>query len=454
MRNIPVNARYGNLLGMNQNTPNNSRKHKKAADGRHQRARRAARHSSKTRQKVVLTTVSICALALCVMLAAVLSIGIRRPGSTTRQTANASSELDSSRASNPPASFTFVGVGDNFLQDAIFVYHEMMTGNRDYLPIFENTLPYTQNADLSYINMETVCGGDDYGLSGDPAYNGPLEMINTLQAAGFDWLSLASDHSLDLGDDPLKNEINYTNTTFPDIATTGAFQSLADAEKPVVRDVNGIRVGLISFTSNLGTGIRPNGEDWLVDLYRNADGSVNYDLMKKRIEAAKDESDVQIVSLQWGDEFSTEVNQEQRTIAKFLSEQGVDVIIGTNPHVIQPVEFIHNGDRDTLVYYSLGTFLSALDNQESMVGGMASFTLHYNFYNGKVSFDNVKFIPTIVYMSPDLMTFRTTTISEYTDEMAANQYIAQFGLDTSRGWVNEFVRSVLGSPKGVEVVTG
>ena len=140
-------------------------------------------------------------------------------------------------------------------------------------------------------------------------------------------------------------------------------------------------------------------------------------------------------------------------IAQFLHQNGVEAIIGTHPHVIQPAEMLVSDDQTTLVYYSLGNFLSAQNTNMTMVGGMADFTLNYNFDSKKASFSDVKFIPTITWISPDLRSYQTHTIDQWDDNLSTNHYVTQIeGMDLSKGWVQEYVQSVMGTPENIEIV--
>lgn len=350
------------------------------------------------------------------------------------------------------SSFTFTGVGDNLLHDTIFVYWEQDHGNRDFAPLYEMTVPYFQNTDLAYCNFETICAGDLFGLSGYPSFNGPTEMIDALASSGFDWFSISSNHSMDAGTEGLKYEKSYIQEHLPDLSATGAYSSHEDSTKPVVHEINGIRVGLAGFTYGLNGYTVPQGMEWLIDVYRNADDSINYDLIDQKLDALNEVSDVQLVAMHWGDEYHTEPNEEQRQLAQYLNSKGVEVIIGTHPHVIQPVELIQNENQDTLVYYSLGNFISAQDGNETMVGGMAQFRLNYDFDTKKTTFTDVQFTPTITWISPDLRQYRTTTIHEYNDDWAADHFITAKGLDISKAWVQEYVRSIIPGDDVVQVV--
>lgn len=351
------------------------------------------------------------------------------------------------------ASFTFNGVGDLLFHDPIFIYFEQDNGTRDFDPLFELTKSYTSSADLNYANMETICAGDEYELTGYPMFNGPLEMIDTFSRQGWDVLSTSSNHSYDRQSDGIITEMNYIDQNHPEMKYIGSHLSEEAANTPHVLEINGLKVGLAGFTYGLNGFILPDDQKWLIDVFLKEDGSVNYGLMQKRLDALKAASDVQIVFMHWGDEYHTEPNDIQKEVTNYLHSQGVEAIIGTHPHVIEPCELIVDDDQQTLVYYSLGNFISAQDSSETMVGGMADFTMNYDFDTEKATFENVKFIPTVTWISPDLRQYRTTTIREYNDDMAANHFVlTQMGQDISPQWVKDYVASVIGQPEGIEVV--
>lgn len=348
----------------------------------------------------------------------------------------------------------FTGVGDNLLHDVIFTYFEEDNGNRDYGPIYAATAPYFQNADLAYINFETVCAGDDYGLSGYPNFNGPLEMIDTLAGMSIDWMSTSSNHSMDTGAEGLMNEMNYLEEKYPEIDYTGTHLSAEAKSEPVVREVNGIKVGLAGLTYGMNGYTNPEGMDYLVDVFLDYNmENIDYAAIDAAVDPLMDVSDIQMVAMHWGIEYQTVPNEIQKEVARYLNEKGVEVIIGTHPHVIQPVELIQSEDQTTLCYYSLGNFLSAQDQAQTMVGGMADFTLRYDPKEKKTEFTEIRFIPTITWISPDLRTYHTYTIKEYTDEMAAGQFVSVVnGQDCSLEYVRSFVRDVMQEPEGIDIV--
>lgn len=206
------------------------------------------------------------------------------------------------------ASFTFTGVGDNLLHDTLFVYHEQDTGNRDYSGMYSEVTPYFQKSDLSYINFETPCAGDAFGLSGYPSFNGPLEMIDTLAGMGLNWFSTSSNHSMDAGADGLLAEMAYVNEKYPGIFYTGTYPDAQSQNIPAVMEINGIRVGLASFTYGLNGYVLPEDKPWLVNVFvKNEEtGEVDYDLMDRILDPLIAQSDVQIVSMHWGVEYQNQ----------------------------------------------------------------------------------------------------------------------------------------------------
>lgn len=343
------------------------------------------------------------------------------------------------------SSFTFAGVGDNLIHQAIFSQYEMGDIDYDFKEDYALMKPYIEAADLSFINQETICAGEAFGLSHYPQFNGPTQILDAVADTGFDWLAASSNHSLDKGSDALLAELNYLHENYPDISVTGAYRNEEESNQYIVREVNGIKVGLLGYTYGLNGIPLPEDMPWLVEL-------INEDQIQKDMEALSKISDVQIVSMHWGTEYHTEIEAEQQALAQKMNEWGVEVIIGTHPHVIKPAEIIQGEKQDTLCYYSLGNFLSAQDTNEGMVGGMASFTLQYDFDTQETSFKDVKFTPTVMYYDPAFTTFKVMTIHDYNDDYIPSHYVASLGYDMSKAWIQNYVKEIMGSPEGIEVV--
>ena len=344
-----------------------------------------------------------------------------------------------------PKSFTFIGVGDNLYHGALY-YRQRMAGNGyNFDTYYDGTREYSENADLAYINMETICNGDEhYELSSYPLFNGPKEVIDAVYNAGFDWWSISSNHSLDTGANGLLEQLNTIHEKYPDIITTGSHTSLEDKNTPIVKEINGIKVGFLVYTFGLNGLIVPEDKEWLVSM-------INKDQMKIDMEALSKVSDIQMVAMHWGVEYSTSISEEQKDLTKYLNELGAEVIIGTHPHVIEPAEIYHGENQDTLVYYSLGNYTSAQDAAPRMVGGMASFTVNYDPNTFETSFTDVKFIPTVTWFDGGFNDWKTYTLADYNNDLyATHRHVYDF--DLSKEWVTNFVKEVLGEPEDIEIV--
>ena len=352
-------------------------------------------------------------------------------------TQNSSVKKDSS-------SFSFVGVGDNLIHGAIWYQPTTLQQPFDFNGIYEYTNQYTQNADLAFINGETICA-PGYELSHYPVFNGPVEILDAVNNAGFDWMALSSNHSMDMGADGLISEIDYIRSNYPNMVWTGSHDTIEDSQNYRVLDINGIKVGLLGYTYGLNGYALPEDKPWLIDL-------IDKEKIKTDMEAISKISDVQLVSMHWGQEYNTSITDEQKELAEYLNELGAEVIIGHHPHVIEPAEIISNEEQETLVYYSLGNFLSAQDTAEGMVGGMASFRLNYDFETKKATFDEVKFIPTITYYDSNYYNFKTMTIQTYNDDLAASHCVSSQGIDISKAWVQSYVQMIMQDPSGIEIV--
>ena len=344
-----------------------------------------------------------------------------------------------------PKSFTFIGVGDNLYHGALY-YRQRMAGNGyNFDTYYDGTREYSESADLAYINMETICNGDEhYELSSYPLFNGPKEVIAAIYNAGFDWWSISSNHSLDTGANGLLEQLNIIHEKYPDIITTGSHTSLEDKNTPIVKEINGIKVGFLGYTYGLNGLIVSEDKEWLVSM-------IDKDQMKIDMEALSKVSDIQMVAMHWGVEYSTSISEEQKDLTKYLNELGAEVIIGTHPHVIEPAEIYHGENQDTLVYYSLGNYTSAQDAAPRMVGGMASFTVNYDPNTFETSFTNVKFIPTVTWFDGGFKDWKTYTLADYNNDLyATHRHVYDF--DLSKEWVTNFVKEVMGESQDIEIV--
>ena len=273
---------------------------------------------------------------------------------------------------NYETSATFIAVGDALIHGAVYK-DAYSNGVYNFNNMFTEVKPIIEQYDLKYYNQETILGGTSLGLSSYPLFNSPQEVGDAFMNMGFNLVSLATNHSLDYGERGLINSINYWGKQEGVIAA-GSYESEESRVTPRIMEKNGITYTLLSY-STLTNGLRiPYGKDYLFDLYSE-------EKVKANIERVRDKVDVVMVAMHWGAEYTHTPVQEEKTIAKYLASLGVDIVIGTHPHVIQPIDFIDN----TMVIYSLGNFISSQIGIERLVGLMASVTIKKTVTDGNVT---------------------------------------------------------------------
>lgn len=349
-------------------------------------------------------------------------------GKTEKETKEASSKATSETskaAAGSTVKLNFSAVGDNLIHDYIYDHLRQPNGTYRFDEMYEPTNYLNKDRDVSYINLETICAGEELGLSGYPTFNGPTQVLDSLHKAGYNWLSAASNHTMDKGEEGIVKQLEYLEK-YPDITVTGS-QKAAEAERLHVKIIKGVKVGFMSYTFGLNGIPLPEGKEYLVNL-------IDPEQIKKDMKELNEISDVQIVSMHWGEEYQFTPNEEQTQLAQLLSDAGVDVIVGGHPHVIQPMDYLTGkSGNQTLVMYSLGNFISSQAENDRMLGGMGRWTIDYDKKQKDVKIEEVEFWPTITYIGDNYQTYKTYALKDYTNELA-NQHMIHVnqGQDLSR----------------------
>jgi poly-gamma-glutamate synthesis protein (capsule biosynthesis protein) len=256
-------------------------------------------------------------------------------------------------------------VGDALIHSC--VYNDAKTGNGDYdfKPQIELIKEISSKYDLAYYNQETVLGGTELGLSNYPMFNSPQQVGDAFLDAGFNLVSLATNHTMDKGERGVTNSVNYWNSHKDQAVTSGQWLSFEDRDKSIatIYEKNGIKYAFISYTTWTNGLETPRGKEYLNNVYSEEKAAAD-------IAKVKDKADIIIVAMHWGTEYYLGVDSSQTKIANFLASQGVQLIIGAHPHVVEPVEYINDGK--TFVIYSLGNIISDQEGNERLTGLMMS----------------------------------------------------------------------------------
>lgn len=279
-------------------------------------------------------------------------------------------------------------VGDALIHSSVYkdAYINQDKGY-DFKPQIRLIKEKTKEFDIAYYNQETILGGTKLGLSDYPTFNSPYEVGDAMLDAGFNLVSLANNHTLDRGRKAVLSSRKYWNS-HPDVQAVGSYSSSEEKKEIESRilTVNNINYAMLSYT--YGTNGISVADDYLVnvwptnldlnDVARDTKYQDYKETVKKDIAAIRDKVDVLIVAMHWGVEYTHTPTAYEKDMAQFLADNNVDIVIGSHPHVIQPVEWIDN----TLVFYSLGNFISAQYQNDGacldykcMVGLMPSLTI-------------------------------------------------------------------------------
>ncbi|MGY0693658.1 CapA family protein [Virgibacillus sp. FSP13] len=286
---------------------------------------------------------------------------------------------------------TLSAIGDILIHDRVYNDAEVGDGY-DFLPMLEKVKPFLNDTTITIANQETMIGGKEIGLSSYPAFNSPVEVGDALKKVGVDVVSIANNHTLDRGEEAIHRAIS--NWEAIDMMYTGAYKDKKDSEDiRIYQTDEGISVAFLAYTYGINGIPVPDGKDYLVNL-------IDKEEMASAINKAKKQADVTVLSLHFGNEYERLPNDEQKDLAQFAADNGVDVVIGHHPHVLQPLKWVEgkNGNK-TLVAYSLGNFLSGQDERYNRIGGILKFTIkQITSVDGEknVEVTDPKFMPTFV----------------------------------------------------------
>lgn len=229
--------------------------------------------------------------------------------------------------------------------------YDSSTGTYNFNPVFDQVKPIVSNADIAIANLETTLAGTPY--SGYPQFSAPDSLATALKNAGFDILITANNHCIDRGADGLKRTVVMLDSF--KIPHTGTFinDSVRNATYPLITSVKGIKLAILNYT--YGTNGLVVRAPFVVNYIDTA--QVKKDLTKAKLAGV----DYTIVTVHWGIEYERKENQNQRNIASFFLKNGADMVIGSHPHVVQPIVKYYNSPDSSnynVVVYSLGNYVS------------------------------------------------------------------------------------------------
>lgn len=309
-----------------------------------------------------------------------------------------------------------VALGDNLLHMPVINSGKQADGSYEYSHLFEKLQPMIKDADVAVIGQETVFGGVDLGYSGYPMFNSPSDMGKSLINEGFDVILHASNHVLDKMARGVEKTLEFWDN-YPDATILGINKSEEEKQRVVIKEVKGAKLALLNYTYGTNGIVLPNEKQYLVNY-------IDEEKIEKDAIYAEENADFTIAFMHWGTEYSSKPDDAQKKLSELMCRWGVDLIIGSHPHVIEPVEWYRDENgNEMLVYYSLGNFVSRQLEARNLLGGIADIELKFN--GERVYIHDYSFVPIVTHYDMSYKNFAVYRLSEYNDSLASGHGVSQ-----------------------------
>lgn len=338
-----------------------------------------------------------------------------------------------------PPSVRIVMAGDMLMHERVMESGLQEDGTYNFDHLFTHVENRIQEADLALVNQETILGGTELGLTGYPCFNSPYELGTAEVEAGFDVILHGTNHTLDKGKKGVINCMDFWEQNYPQIAYLGINRSQEIQDNDIYTyEKDGIKIAILNYTYGTNGIKTPSDMPYIVN-YMDKEKIIS------DLKHADELADFTIVCPHWGSEYNLGISSEQKRWTELFLQNGVDLVIGTHPHVIEPVEWVEdeNGNR-MLVYYSIGNFVNGTSGRgegvmNRCVGGLADVTIGLDENNEAVILD-YDAIPIICHISEG-DEYTVWYMDEYTQELAQKNHICSqdsaFSLENCQALVNE-----------------
>ena len=386
-----------------------------------------------SKSKKIMTVID-CILCLAIIVSAMLIVidksriknGVVYEGNSKE---TAVEKADGTTAPHKKGSTTarLMCAGDNLIHGSIYKQaRSRADGNGyDFTYAYEQIEDIIKLSDLAFINQETIIDPesepDTY-----PNFNSPTELLDHMIKIGFDVFNQSTNHVLDQGESGARRDLALFKTK-QDIILTGLYENQEEMLKPQTTVVNGITFSFVGFTEYLnGYSLKADSDLGLLSVDdKRVSKEEHFAKMKQMIDSAKQASDIVCVSMHWATENILEPDESQEEIMAKLLEYGADLVIGTGPHVLQPIEYRQNGDGEqAAIIWSLGNLISCQSQPNQLLGGIADVIVKKDYEMGTTAVESVKLIPTVTMFNSGYSNVRIIPFRDFTEENASNHGIS------------------------------
>ena len=347
---------------------------------------------------------------------------------SSNQSSSQTSSENNAEPEQSDVSFTMCAIGDVMCHNTQYWdAYDKNTNTYDFSYVFDDIRSYTSQPDITIGSLETSFAGEERGYSNYPRFNTPDALAYGLKGIGVDILSTAGNHCLDMGFSGLCRTIDVLDTA--GISHLGTYKTQEERDTLLIKDVKGVKIAFINYTYGTNGIPVPSDKPFCVNL-------IDKDLIKKDIESAKSQNvDIIVACMHWGTEYRTTANDEQKELADFLFQNGVDIVLGNHPHTLEPMEkrtvTLDDGStKDGFIIYALGNFICDQNAENTRNSIILNLTIT-KLTDGKISIDKAEYTPIYMYKNPSLSIKRMKLLDI---EKTLSNY--ENGTDTSIGQSN------------------
>lgn len=316
----------------------------------------------------------------------------------------------------------FSATGDNLIHNGLYLQAAQRAGGDgyDFGALYENIAPFYEDFDINWINAETLIT-DELPPSTYPCFCTPGAMGHELYDVGWRVIAMSNNHSYDMGATGIAATRRFWADMPDDVVTTGLFAGEEDYDNIPIQEIEDVRIAYLAYT--YGT----NGLPTPYDAEANVIYTTEEDVIEHQIKLAREQADVVVVGVHWGVEGShilTDIPPyDQLNLGQKIADWGADVIIGTHPHVIQPVDVLTSEDgRSVPIAYSLGNFVSLQSDADNLIGLIFTFTITKTTQPDGTSetvIDEPAVVPMVMHYDAGYANGRAYLYRDYTEELAA-----------------------------------
>ena len=381
------------------------------------REQRRLEREKELRKRMMIGTGVLAALVVVLIISITVGMNISKRAKAEAAKEKAEQERLALEKEQEENTIELLAVGDNIAHQTIREVGMTEYGPWNYDSVYQYVKEDVEAADLALVTQETIFVENREDVSGYPSFGTPPEFGDALVNTGFDVIASATNHALDKGTDSIEYTLNWWEENHPDIPVLGLYDSQEASEEIPIISCKDLKLAMLDYTYSLNGLELPSGQEYMVDVF-------DEEKAREDIRQAKELADVVIVVMHVGNEYEQDVDQETQEWTDIFLEEGVDIVIGSHPHVVRTMETLTGEDgHKMLVYYSLGNFTSTQTDLPSLMGAMAKITVRKNIETGEIEIPEHEFIPLLMYYNKEIPQAAIYKLEDYPQELIQEHFV-------------------------------